>query len=110
MAPTAEQIGEWLERERRRDGRFSQEQAAQRVGTTARTLWSWEKGKAPPPTDKFLALCLLYGVVALNIASIGGDVAPAQPTAMHYPGTVAASGDEAGAKQRGRSGTHGRKR
>lgn len=60
MAPNASQIGEWLRDARKRQGQYSQEQAAHEVGTTARTVYSWEKGEAAPPIDMFLRLAALY--------------------------------------------------
>lgn len=56
----ASQIGAWLRDARESQGQFSQEGAAREVGATVRNLWSWEKGKHAPPTDKFLALVRLY--------------------------------------------------
>lgn len=59
MAASGEQIGAWLKAMRERQGKYSQEQVAPLVGTTGRTIYSWEKGIAPP-VDKFLGLVALY--------------------------------------------------
>jgi transcriptional regulator with XRE-family HTH domain len=63
----AKRIGEWLREARKTQGQFSQEKAAGKVGTTARTLYAWETGEAAPPTDTFFALVALYGADILTL-------------------------------------------
>lgn len=58
--PDAARIGAWLKVQRERHGQLSQEQAAARVESTARTVGAWERGETAPPADKFLALVQLY--------------------------------------------------
>jgi hypothetical protein len=60
MAIDVSQIGSWLLAARTRQGKYSQEQAAYLVRTTARTLGTWERGHVSPPTDQFFALVRLY--------------------------------------------------
>lgn len=59
-APDAVEIGAFLRAARERQGTYSQEQAAAQVGTTARTIYSWEKGTVTPPAETFFALVALY--------------------------------------------------
>lgn len=61
MPSDAELIGAWLREARKAHGRFSAEQSAVQVGTTGRTMGTWERGEVAPPADMLLALARLYG-------------------------------------------------
>ena len=41
---------------------LSQEESANRIGISKKTLGSWENGITFPPADKIPAICDLYGV------------------------------------------------
>ncbi len=41
---------------------YTQEQVANAIKVTKKTVGSWEKGKTMPKIDKIEALCTLYGV------------------------------------------------
>lgn len=71
MAVDAIQIGAWLRVARKRQGQFSAEQAAVRVGTTGRTMGTWERGEVAPPADTLLALVALYEA---NITELVGEM------------------------------------
>lgn len=47
--------------------RMTQEQAAEKLGTTAATLCRWERGTATPKVTTFFRLCELYGVSPSDI-------------------------------------------
>lgn len=72
MPIDAEQIGVILREAREGQGEYSQEQAAVKVGTTGRTLGSWERGVVAPPTDTFFALLELYGAGAQSAGMLNG--------------------------------------
>lgn len=46
---------------------LTQEEAAQAINVTGRTLISWEKGVTHPTVDKLLRLCSLYDVQISDI-------------------------------------------
>lgn len=58
--PTLGEIGGWLKSVRKRQDKYSQEQAAPKVRTTTRTLAGWERGETAPPIDQFFELVALY--------------------------------------------------
>jgi transcriptional regulator with XRE-family HTH domain len=60
MPVSAVQIGELLREARKAHGEYSAEQAAVKVGTTGRTMGTWERGEVAPPSDTFLTLVQLY--------------------------------------------------
>ena len=41
---------------------LSQEESANRIGVSKKTLGNWENGITFPPADKIPAICDLYGV------------------------------------------------
>lgn len=46
---------------------LTQEEAAQAINVTGKTLISWEKGVTHPTVDKLLRLCSLYDVQISDI-------------------------------------------
>ena len=96
---------------RTEQGRYSQEQAAHAVGTTTRTLYSWEKGVASPPIDAFLRLASLYGADPAEL--FPKHKGAERPPIEREPGTVQLTAaqlrHQSGAKQRRANGGGGKR-
>jgi DNA-binding XRE family transcriptional regulator len=96
MSVDAERIGKWLRAARERQGMYSQEQAAHQVGTTVKTMGSWERGIVAPPSDTFLALVLLYRANILELLAIRATPSSTKAASGSGPATP----EEPGRKRR----------
>lgn len=47
--------------------RFTQKEAAKKLGVSNKTLFNWEKGISFPPADKISLICALYKVEYDNL-------------------------------------------
>jgi DNA-binding XRE family transcriptional regulator len=88
MSVSAAQIGAFLREARRRQGAFSAEQAAVAVGTTGRTMGTWERGEVAPPADTFFALVALYGADVRDVLAVAPAGAPAVKRENPPPGSL----------------------
>ena len=50
--------------ELRKENGLTQQQLAEKVGTTSDSIYSWEKGRSQPSIEMICALCLALGVSA----------------------------------------------
>lgn len=54
----------------RKQSKLTQEQLAQKIGTTQDTISLWELGKSKPDFDSIRQLCIIFGISADELLEI----------------------------------------